>query len=75
MGFRTKDNVGVGSKAPDFTLLSQSDELVNLGNFLDEKPVVLFFYPKDDTPAVPRKLALSGMNTSNLAGSMPRSSG
>jgi len=50
MGFRTKDNVGVGSKAPDFTLLSQSDELVNLGDFLDEKPVVLFFHPKDDTP-------------------------
>ena len=51
MGFRTKDNVGVGSKAPDFTLPSQSDELVNLGDFLGEKPVVLFFYPKDDTPA------------------------
>jgi hypothetical protein len=41
MGFRTKDNVGVGSKAPDFTLPSQSDELVNLGDFLGEKPVVM----------------------------------
>jgi peroxiredoxin Q/BCP len=51
MGFwQTKGNVGVGSKAPDFTLPSQSGEMVNLKDFLDRKPVVLFFYPKDDTP-------------------------
>ena len=46
----TKDSVGVGSKAPDFTLPSQSGEMVNLRDFLGQKPVVLFFYPKDDTP-------------------------
>jgi len=50
MGFRTKDNVGVGSKAPDFTLPSQSGELVSFRDSLGEKPAVLFFYPKDDTP-------------------------
>ena len=50
MGFRTKVKVDVGSKAPDFTLPSQSGEMVSLGDFLGEKPVVLFFYPKDDTP-------------------------
>ena len=50
MGFRTKDKVDVGSKAPDFTLSTQSGEMVSLGDFLGEKPVVLFFYPKDDTP-------------------------
>ncbi len=50
MGFRTKDSVGVGSKAPDFTLPSQSGEMVHLEDFLGSKPVVLFFYPKDDTP-------------------------
>jgi len=42
--------VGVGSKAPDFSLPSQSGEMVNLKDFLGQKPVVLFFYPKDDTP-------------------------
>ena len=52
MGFRTKVKVDVGSKAPDFTLPSQSGELVSLGDFLGEKPVVLFFYPKDDTPGL-----------------------
>jgi thioredoxin-dependent peroxiredoxin len=50
MGFRTKDRVSVGSKAPDFTLPSQSGEMVSLKDFLGNKPVVLFFYPKDDTP-------------------------
>ena len=51
MVFRqTKDGVGVGSKAPYFTLPSQSGEMVSLKDFLGEKPVILYFYPKDDTP-------------------------
>ncbi len=50
MGSRKKDRVDVGSKAPDFTLPSQSGEMMNLRDFLGQKPVVLFFYPKDDTP-------------------------
>ena len=49
MGLRTKDRVDVGSKAPDFALPSQSGEMVNLSDFLGHNPVVLFFYPKDDT--------------------------
>jgi peroxiredoxin Q/BCP len=50
MVFRqTKDSVGVGSKAPDFTLASQSGKMVSLKDFLGEKPVILYFYPKDDT--------------------------
>ena len=51
MGFqRTKSKVEVGSIAPDFILPSQSGHMVNLKDFVGEKPVVLFFYPKDDTP-------------------------
>ena len=51
MVFRqTKDGVGVGSKAPDFSLPSQSGEMVSLKDFLGEKLVILYFYPKDDTP-------------------------
>jgi len=42
---QTKDGVGVGSKAPDFTLSSQSGEMVNLSDFLGKRPVVLYFYP------------------------------
>ena len=48
--WQTKDKLKVGSVAPDFTLPSQSGEMVNLRDFLGQKPVVLFFYPKDDTP-------------------------
>ena len=46
----TKSEVKVGSRAPNFTLLSQSAQMVSLKDFIGEKPVVLFFYPKDDTP-------------------------
>ena len=56
MVFRqTKGNVGIDSKAPDFTLPSQAGEMVSLTDFLDRKPVVLFFYPKDDTPGCTRE--------------------
>ena len=48
---RTKGKVGVGDVAPDFTLPSQSGEEVSLRDFIGRKrAIVLFFYPKDDTP-------------------------
>ena len=51
MVFRqTKGGAKVGSRAPDFSLRSQSEEMVSLKDFLGKGPVVLYFYPKDDTP-------------------------
>lgn len=38
-----------GDKAPDFRLLSDSGSFVTLSEFKGRK-VVLYFYPKDDTP-------------------------
>jgi peroxiredoxin Q/BCP len=38
-----------GKQAPDFELPSDSGETVKLSS-LRGKPVVLYFYPKDDTP-------------------------
>jgi peroxiredoxin Q/BCP len=38
-----------GKQAPDFELTSDSGETVKLSD-LRGKPVVLYFYPKDDTP-------------------------
>ena len=38
-----------GKPAPDFELSSDSGETVNLSDFRG-RPVVLYFYPKDDTP-------------------------
>lgn len=42
--------IKVGDKAPDFTLTSSTGEQVSLKDFLGQKSVVLYFYPKDDTP-------------------------
>ena len=39
-----------GLPAPTFTLPSDSGEDVSLQSFRG-KPVVLYFYPRDDTPA------------------------
>lgn len=39
-----------GDKAPDFTARNQQNEEVNLYRLLAAHPVVLFFYPKDNTP-------------------------
>jgi peroxiredoxin Q/BCP len=38
-----------GQQAPDFELTSDSGERVRLSQFRG-KPVVLYFYPRDDTP-------------------------
>ena len=41
--------VAEGNPAPDFSLTSDAGEIVSLAS-LRGKPVVLYFYPKDDTP-------------------------
>lgn len=38
-----------GIKAPEFTLKNQDGEEVSLKDFLGKK-VILYFYPKDNTP-------------------------
>jgi thioredoxin-dependent peroxiredoxin len=43
------DWIELGQKAPSFTLSDQSGEKLKLADFLG-KPVVIYFYPKDDTP-------------------------
>lgn len=42
--------INVGDKAPDFTLSSQTGENVTLSSFFGKKNVVLYFYPKDESP-------------------------
>ena len=44
----------VGTKAPDFTLQDKHGNLVSLSDFHGRK-VVLYFYPKDNTPGCTRE--------------------
>ena len=43
-----------GMKAPDFTLKNQENDPVSLSDFLGKK-IVLYFYPKDNTPGCTRQ--------------------
>jgi peroxiredoxin Q/BCP len=47
----TNNDLQVGDPAPDFTLPASTGELVSLADFRGRAEVVLFFYPKDNSPA------------------------
>ncbi|HUI24952.1 MAG TPA: redoxin domain-containing protein, partial [Candidatus Kryptonia bacterium] len=42
--------LAVGDKAPTFTLPDQDGKSVSLKSLLSNGALVLYFYPKDDTP-------------------------
>src|SRR5207247_9539273 len=42
--------IGVGEPAPDVALPDRSGRTVRLGDYRGKKAVVLYCYPKDDTP-------------------------
>ena len=44
----------IGTKAPEFTLPDQEGNLVSLSDFAGKK-IVLYFYPKDNTPGCTRQ--------------------
>ena len=44
----------IGAKAPDFTLSDKDGNVVSLSDFAGKK-VVLYFYPKDNTPGCTRQ--------------------
>ena len=51
----------IGKKAPDFTLRDKNGKDVSLSDFIGKK-VVLYFYPKDNTPGCTRQAcAFSGL--------------
>lgn len=48
-------SIGVGDRAPEFTLPATGDRQVSLSEFRG-RPVVLVFYPGDDTPVCTKQL-------------------
>jgi len=44
------DQIEKGSKVPSFTLKDQDGKLFNITAFLGKKNLVIYFYPKDDSP-------------------------
>ena len=43
-------NPATGDKAPNFDVPSSTGKNISLKDFMDKKNVILYFYPKDDTP-------------------------
>jgi thioredoxin-dependent peroxiredoxin len=44
------NKVEVGSSVPQFTLPDQNDILFSVGSVIGKKNLVIYFYPKDDSP-------------------------
>lgn len=42
--------IKVGDKLPSFELQDQNNQLVQIQSFIGENNLVIYFYPKDDTP-------------------------
>lgn len=51
----------VGTKAPDFTLFNQEGNEVSLSDFLGKR-IVLYFYPRDNTPGCTRQACAFAQN-------------
>ncbi len=51
----------VGTKAPDFTLLDKDGKTVSLADFAGKR-VVLYFYPRDNTPGCTRQACAFAQN-------------
>jgi thioredoxin-dependent peroxiredoxin len=43
--------IEVGSQVPEFVLPDQNGELFNIKDYIGKNSLVIYFYPKDDTPA------------------------
>ncbi len=58
--------LNVGDVAPDFSLPSSTGETISLKDFAGKKRVVLYFYPKDNTPGCTKEACSFRDNLSNI---------
>ena len=61
------DALKVGEPAPDVSLVSDKGETVSLSDFKDKQAVVLYFYPKDDTPGCTKEACQFNDNLKTFA--------
>jgi len=57
----------VGDKVPNFLSIDTNGAPFDSQNCIGKKPVVLYFYPKDNTPVVQLKPVVSGINMKILS--------
>jgi peroxiredoxin Q/BCP len=43
-------SIQIADKSPSFKLLNQQKEEINIDEYIGKKNLVIYFYPKDDTP-------------------------
>ena len=67
-------SIGVGDRAPDFTLPGTGGSTYSLADFAG-KPIVLVFYPGDDTPVCTKQLNSYNDGLEQFVRSTPRWSG
>ena len=65
-----KIHLETGDKAPDFSLPSSTGETISLNDYRDKRRVVLYFYPRDNTPGCTKEACsfrdnLSAINDKN----------
>ena len=47
---RGQSSLEIGDKVPSFSLMNQLGEPFNIDDHIGKKAMVIYFYPKDDTP-------------------------
>jgi thioredoxin-dependent peroxiredoxin len=50
VSFNRRMALKVGDKVADFTLKNQNDASIKIGDFIGKQAMVIYFYPKDETP-------------------------
>lgn len=48
----------IGDHVPEFELRDQDGNLFNIDSILGKKPLVIYFYPKDDTPGCTKEACM-----------------
>lgn len=56
----------LGDKAPDFSLMNQEGAVIRLSDFQGKK-VIMYFYPKDNTPGCTRQACAFAQNYAQFA--------